>query len=232
MSDSTQKFPEDATWKNAFKVSLPVAMGYLPASMAFGILATVAGIPVWLSFFISICVFSGAAQYAAIPLIVSGASLVNLSLNTLAINLRHMFYALPILDALPQNKIKRIYCLFCLTDECFSLMVTLPKVLQARYFFKIAVLVHGYWLLGTFIGAVAGDVIGSRIPNLEFALTCLFVILWYEQLQQKKAIWPTLIACPAFLLTYFVAPSLVLIGALILSVLGILIRYFFSRSVS
>nr|MBP6496040.1 branched-chain amino acid ABC transporter permease [Psychrobacter sp.] len=34
-------------WAEGFKKSLPVAMGYLPAGIAFGVLAQVAGIPVW-----------------------------------------------------------------------------------------------------------------------------------------------------------------------------------------
>ena len=69
--------------------------------MAFGVLASAAGIPWWMTIMISIIVFSGAAQYAAIPLVATGAGIFNLSVNTLVINLRHVFYELPLVDILP-----------------------------------------------------------------------------------------------------------------------------------
>lgn len=215
-----------STWREAFKISMPVAMGYLPAAMAFGVLSSAANIPEWISIFISIVVFSGAAQYAAVQPVATGASILDLVINTFAINIRHIFYALPLMDALPQSKLKRTYCLFCLTDEAFSLMTTLPKEKQKAFFFKIATLVHSYWVLGTILGVIAGHQLGKLIPNLEFALTCLFVILWYEQWQQKKVLFPTFIAVPAFLVAYLLFPQALLIMALTIAIIGIMIHYF------
>lgn len=219
-----------STWREAFTISMPVAMGYLPAAMAFGVLSSAANIPDWISIFISIVVFSGAAQYAAVQPVATGASVLDLAINTFAINIRHIFYALPLMDALPKSKLKRAYCLFCLTDEAFSLMTTLPKDKQKSLFFKISSLVHFYWILGTILGVLAGHQLGKLIPNLEFALTCLFIILWYEQWKQKKVFFPTLIAVPAFLIAYLIFPKAILIGALTLAIIGIMIHYFSKRA--
>lgn len=219
----------NSSWKEAFKISMPVAMGYIPASMAFGVLSSAANIPDWISIFISIVVFSGAAQYAAIQPVATGASILDLAINTFAINLRHIFYALPLLDALPQSKIKRTYCLFCLTDEAFSVMTTLSKEKQKSFFFKIAVLVHSYWITGTILGVLAGHQLGVLIPNLDFALTCLFIILWYEQWKQKRVLFPTLIAMPAFILAYLLFPKALLIMGLTFAIIGIFMRYFYQK---
>lgn len=222
----TQNAISPSTWREAFKISMPVAMGYLPAAMAFGVLSSAANIPDWISIFISIVVFSGAAQYAAVQPVATGASILDLAINTFAINLRHIFYALPLMDSLPESKLKRTYCLFCLTDEAFSLMTTLPKEKQKSLFLKISALVHSYWVTGTILGVLAGHQLGKLIPNLEFALTCLFVILWYEQWQQKKVYFPALIAVPAFLIAYLLFPKILLIGALTVAIIGIMIHYF------
>lgn len=212
------------SWRGAFKITSPVAMGYAPAGIAFGVLASAAGIPWWLSILISIVVFSGAAQYAAIPLIASGAGILNLSVNTLVINLRHVFYALPLVDILPKNPFKRAYCLFCLTDESFSVMTSLTKEEQRNYFPKIAFLVHSYWVVATIAGIIAGEELARLVPNLEFALPGLFVILWYEQMKSKKIWWPTVMALLFYLLILLIIPQYVLILTLVMAVIFILFR--------
>ncbi len=217
------------SWRQALKITSPVAMGYAPAGMAFGVLASAAGIPWWMSIMISIIVFSGAAQYAAIPLISTGAGIFNMSVNTLVINLRHVFYALPLVDILPKNRFKRWYCLFCLTDECFSVMTNLPPEQQKGFFPKISVLVHSYWVLATIVGIIAGEELARLIPNLEFALPALFVILWYEQMKSKKIWWPSIAALLFYGVMLVLIPEYVLLMALIGSVVFILFRGVFSQ---
>lgn len=212
------------SWRGALKITSPVAMGYAPAGIAFGVLASAAGIPWWMTIMISIIVFSGAAQYAAIPLIASGAGIFNLSVNTLVINLRHVFYALPLVDILPKNPLKKAYCLFCLTDECFSVMTSLSPDAQKGFFPKISLLVHSYWVLATIVGIIAGDQLAKLIPHLEFALPALFVILWYEQMKQKRLWWPSIAALVFYILMMLLIPEYVLLMALIASVIFILVR--------
>ena len=212
------------SWRRALKITSPVAMGYAPAGMAFGVLASAAGIPWWMTIMISIIVFSGAAQYAAIPLVATGAGIFNLSVNTLVINLRHVFYALPLVDILPKNPFKKAYCLFCLTDECFSVMTSLSPDAQRGFFPKISLLVHSYWVMATIVGIIAGDQLAKFVPHLEFALPALFVILWYEQMKQKRIWWPSIVALVFYVLMMLIIPEYVLLMALIASVIFILVR--------
>ena len=212
------------SWRRALKITSPVAMGYAPAGMAFGVLASAAGIAWWMTIMISSIVFSGAAQYAAIPLVATGAGIFNLSVNTLVINLRHVFYALPLVDILPKNPFKKAYCLFCLTDECFSVMTSLSPDAQRGFFPKISLLVHSYWVMATIVGIIAGDQLAKFVPHLEFALPALFVILWYEQMKQKRIWWPSIVALVFYVLMMIIIPEYVLLMALIASVIFILVR--------
>ena len=210
-------------FKRAVRVSFPVFMGYFPAGVAFGVLATAAGFPWWLSILMSVTSLAGSAQYANIPLVAGGAGIFGVSLNTFAINLRHIFYALPLLDSMPKNKIKRAYCLFTLTDECFSVMTTLPKEERDGIYLKASMLIHSYWVFSTCVGvAVAGWL--TWVPNLDFAMTCLFMVLWYEQIKRHKIIWPVFLAIAVFIVSLVVLPEHALMLSLTLSVISILIK--------
>ena len=124
-------------WAEGFKKSLPVAMGYLPAGIAFGVLAQVAGVPVWATIMLSVVLYAGAAQYACLKMLSAGEAISSIASNIAAINLRHVFYAAPLLHAMPSNKIAKIYCLFALTDETFSVMTSLPPESRARLILPI-----------------------------------------------------------------------------------------------
>lgn len=212
-------------FKKALKVTSPVFLGYFPAGVAFGVLAGSAGIPWYLCILMSILTYSGAAQYAAIPLVATGQSVTSVAINTFGINLRHIFYALPLVESLPGNILKRNYCLFALTDECFSVMTTLPKEERAPVFFKAAFLMHMYWVFSSALGVALSGFLSRLIPNLEFAMPCLFVVLWFEQVRQNKLKWPSFLALVAFALTIvLVPPKYVLLVALGLCVTGILVR--------
>ncbi|MDO5686400.1 MAG: AzlC family ABC transporter permease [Neisseria sp.] len=205
--------PTPSAWRKALTHSLPVAMGYYPAGIAFGVLMAAAGLPLWLCLAASLIVYSGAAQYAAIPLLASGAGVVTLTLNTFIINLRHVFYGIPLLNVVPEKRWQRLYAFFALTDESFSVMTTLPEQERKPLFVKIVFLNQCYWWTASLIGFLLGAGLNRLIPNLDFALACLFVILWYEQFRGKRVFWPSVAALLAFFFAKSVTTDYVLLLA-------------------
>ena len=217
--------PENAhSWRRAFKLSLPVAMGYYPAGIAFGVLASVSHLPWWVIVLMSIWAYAGAAQYAAIPLLANVAGVVAIGINTLVINLRHIFYALPLLQNLPKNRFKKAYCLFALTDETFSVLSVLPEQEQRTMMFKVTFLNQFYWVSASIIGMFLGEQFNQLIPNLDFALACLFAVLLFEQYISKRVWWPCILAVCAFFLAKWLAPDCLLLLALGLCAVTILGR--------
>src|SRR5690625_6451880 len=99
--------------------SLPIAMGYIPAAIAFGVLLRAAGFPCWWSLALSVLLYSGAAQFALIPMLAQAIHPLSMWVNVSIINLRHIFYALPLLKSLTKHFGQRAYCLFVITYECF-----------------------------------------------------------------------------------------------------------------
>lgn len=212
-------------WRQALRFSMPVAMGYIPAGIAFGVLFVAAGLPAWAAIFSSLILYAGAAQYASIPLLASGTGIITLMSNTAAINLRHVFYAIPLLQQLPTSRLQRLYCLFALTDEAFSVLTTLDENNRQRYMFAICLLCQSFWIVGTILGVLVGAKLNNLVPHLDFALVCLFAILAYEQFGAIKRFYPIVIAMMAFCIAMLWLPKWLLLTAIAMSILLIIGHY-------
>lgn len=206
------------SWKTAFKLTTPIFMGYFAAGVAYGMLATNAGLPAWFTIVMCFTVISGTAQYAAIPFFVSGAGLVSVFLSTLLMSLRFSFYSMNLHESLPQSRLARSISLAGLTDEGFAVLSTLPKAEQQAMMFKVAVLCISYWTFSTIVGVLLGDSLAGYIPHLDFALPCLFAILALEQYKSRKQWQPMLIAVVAFLLAQQVSDSNILLIAILVAI--------------
>lgn len=162
----------------------------------------------------SLILYFGAAQFAAISMLAGGAGLATMTLNTFVINLRHIFYGLPLLPNLPLKRWERLYAVFALTDESFSVLTTLPEPLRQPLFVPIAALNQFYWCSATVLGTLVGAGVGGLVPHLDFALVCLFVILGYEQYRSRKVWWPFVPAVAAFLLAKMVTAQYLMLTAM------------------
>lgn len=213
-------------WAEGFKRSLPVAMGYLPAGIAFGVLAQVAGIPVWATIMLSVVLYAGAAQYACLPMLSAGLPIGNIATNIAAINLRHVFYAMPLLQSLPHNKLAKTYCLFALTDETFSVMTSLPQQSRQALMLPISLFNQMWWVVAGTIGVLIGSTLSDLIPHLDFALVCLFAILAYEQFQSIKRYFPIVIAIVSLAIASLFTDNWLLLMAITICMILILGRGF------
>ncbi|OXL26835.1 AzlC family ABC transporter permease [Psychrobacter sp. DAB_AL32B] len=215
-------------WAEGFKKSLPVAMGYLPAGIAFGVLAQVAGIPVWATIMLSIVLYAGAAQYACLPMLSAGLPIGSIATNIAAINLRHVFYGMPLLQYLPTQKLAKTYCLFALTDETFSVMTSLPNESRQALILPISLFNQSWWVLASTIGVLIGSALSDLVPHLDFALVCLFAILAYEQFQSIKRYFPIGIAVIALAIASLFTSHWLLLVAITICMLMILARGFWT----
>jgi len=219
-----QPFEPRYDWATGFKKSLPVAMGYLPAGIAFGVLAQVAGIPVWAVMMLSVVLYAGAAQYACLPMLSAGLPIGNMATNIAAINLRHVFYGMPLLSYLPKQRLAKLYCLFALTDETFSVMTSLPNESKQALMLPISLFNQSWWVLASMIGVIIGGALSDLVPHLDFALVCLFAILAYEQFQSIKRYFPIGIAVVSLAIASLLTSSWLLLVAITICMIMILVR--------
>lgn len=200
-------------------LSIPIAMGYVPLGVVFGFLLVQAGAAWWVPPLASLLVFAGAAQFMVIPMLAIEASLWTIVLATFIVNLRHIFYGLSLLHMLPTHPLARAYIIWTLTDENYSVITTLPADTNSAQLVGVAMLNHGWWVLGAFLGAAIGMRTPTAINGIEFSLAALFAVLTVEQWRATGRTTPIFVAILSYAAARMVAPSQALLVAIGLSVI-------------
>ena len=178
------------------QLTLPVFFGYIAIGIPFGLMITQAGYPWYTAPIMSIIMYAGAGQYAAVGLFASGASLPTIALTTLAVNIRHIVYGLSLSEKFAGTGTYKPYLIFALTDETYALLTSAavpPNVSKGQWYASVAALNQSYWVLGSLLGALLGVWIPFTLKGVDFALTLLFIVLLIDQLKTSKNPWPPLI---------------------------------------
>lgn len=196
----------------AFPVTIPVLTGYLVLGISYGILLTSSGFPFWMPMVTSLTVFAGAMEFVLVDLLLSGFDLVQAFLMTLMINARHLFYGISMLDRYRGAGLKKLYMIFGLTDESFSVncVAEPPENVDKGWFmFFVTLLDHGYWFLGASLGSVFGTLVQFNTEGLDFVMTAMFVVIFLEQWQKEENHLCSImgLALPAICLLIFGADS-------------------------
>ncbi len=207
--------------RTAFLKSLPVMAGYIVLGIGFGILLGEAGFgPLW-ALFMSLAVFAGSMQFVGVSLIAGGASVLTTALTTLMVNARHIFYSVSMYDLYRAAGKRKPALIFTLTDETYSLLCdgSAPAGEDPhRYRLLVSLFDYFYWVLGSFLGGLLGQVIPFDTTGIDFSMTALFVTVFVEQWTGTREHRPALLGVGATLLCLlvfgqevFLIPSMVVI---------------------
>ena len=213
--------------KKAFTATIPVMTGYLVLAIGFGILLKTKGYGLGWAIAMSGFIYAGSMQYLAIDLLSGGASLIATALTTFMVNARHLFYGISMVDRYKDTGRKKPYLIFALTDETYSLVCSEESVKgieePKEYYFLVSLFNQTYWVVGSVIGSLLGNIIPFNVEGIDFALTALFVTIFVEQWLTAKAYFPALtglFVSAIFLETWgadiFLIPSMVMIVVLLL----------------
>lgn len=72
---------------------LPVALGYIPVAIAFGMATAAANFPTWIIIMMSVFIYAGASQFLLFASIMSGASVLAVVGLCALLDSRHLLYA-------------------------------------------------------------------------------------------------------------------------------------------
>lgn len=207
-----------STFIFALKKSLPVLFGYLFLGSAFGIMLYDAGYNFIWAIFISLIVYAGSGQFLLVSLLSSAASVPTVAVMTLFINSRHMFYGLSFIDKFKKGGWRYPFMIFSLTDETYSVNTSFSTVpenvneTKARYL--IGLFDHIYWILGSVIGSLAGQLIPIDFTGIDFSMTALFVVIFIDlirdQTGRRKIVGLIGILCAVICLIIFGADNFLL----------------------
>lgn len=177
-----------AFWKG-FRHGIPIALGYLSVSFAFGMQAVAAGLSWPQAVLISATNLTSAGQLAALPLIAGGASLGEMALTQLTINLRYALMSLSLgrkLDA-SMGTLQRMIFSFANTDEIFAVASSQPGKVGKNYLYGLIVPPWIGWTLGTLLGAVAGTLLPAFVRSaLGIAIYGMFLAIILPPARKHK----------------------------------------------
>lgn len=182
-------YKKSTTIKYSFKSSLPIMAGYIVLGMGFGILLESKGYDWWWAGVMSFTIYAGSMQYVAIDLLAGGTTLISAALMTLLVNIRHLFYGISMLEKYKDTGLKKPYLIFALTDETFSLVCApnLPEEINRKdYYFFVSLFNQCYWVVGSVLGGIIGNVFTFNSTGVDFAMTALFVVIFVEQWESTK----------------------------------------------
>ena len=211
------------TIKFAFKMSLPVLFGYLFLGSAFGISLYEIGYNWIWAIVISLLVYAGSGQLLLVSMIASHASLASIAVMTFFVNSRHIFYGLSFIEKFRSYGWRYPSLIFSLTDETYGVNTsfdTAPKdVDEGNARFLIGIFDHMYWIVGSIIGNLAGQLIKIDFTGIDFSMTALFVVIFLDQILASKSKLPGFLGIICALVCLFIfGPDKFLLPSLIITV--------------
>ena len=178
-----------AACKAAFPITIPVLTGYLFMGIAYGMLMSSNGYNWLWILLVSSVVYAGALQFVGIILLTSVFEPLNVFLIALAINARHLFYGLSMLEKYSNTGKLKPYLIFGMTDETFSILHSLqppPHVEKQTFMLAVTLMNQSYWVVGSIVGGIIGSLLTFDMQGLDFVMTAFFVVVFINQWKSQK----------------------------------------------
>jgi len=205
----------------AFPNTIPILAGFLFLGIAYGIYMNQSGFKFYYPMFMSFIIFAGSVEFATVSWLLGSFDPVNIFFLTLMINARHLFYGLSMLEKYNIPGWKKLYLIYGMCDESFSINATVdvPKDIDKGLFmFFVTMLNQIYWVAGATIGGIFGSFIPFDTKGLEFVMTALFVVIFLENWLKEKdhnasviGLFISFICLMIFKGTNFIIPSMIII---------------------
>ena len=180
-------------FRRGLKAGLPIGLGYLSVSFAFGIQAMALGLTPLEAVLISMTNLTSAGQLAGITLMAGGAPLLEMALTQLTINLRYALMSLSLSQKMGEDMGtgRRMIFAFGNTDEIFAVASMEKGNIRFPYALGLMVLPYIGWSGGTLLGAVAGSLCARLWGLRSMACSWQLCCRWRAE-SARCAWWPCL----------------------------------------
>lgn len=183
--------------------SIPICLGYLSVSFAFGIFTVESGLSVLEALLISMTNVTSAGQLAAVPIIATGGAFAELAATQFIINLRYALMSVSLSQKLHKgiSLADRFILAFVNTDEVFAVASSNTGKVKKGYMYGLIIPPYLGWALGTFIGAAAGNILPAAVVSaLGVAIYAMFVAIVVPEARKhsntaKCVLFAVLLSC-------------------------------------
>jgi predicted branched-subunit amino acid permease len=211
--------------------AVPMAIGIGAWGVVAGVAMAKSGMGVPLAIFMSVVVYAGSAQIAALPLIAAGAPMWVVCATTLCVSLRFVafsFHYRPYFAQLPRRR--RIALSYLMGDSNFALFIRrfpepVPGCRHEDYFLGSALATFSVWQIAIITGIVAGHGIPASW-GLGFAGTMALLALTCTQLRSPSTWVAAVVAACAAVAAYALPLKLnILVGIAAAVAFGVLAEH-------
>lgn len=175
--------------KCAFPYTIPIMTGFLFLGMSYGIYMHVSGFSFWYPMLMAMTIFAGSVEFVAVNLLLGAFDPLQALIVTLVLNARHIFYGISMLDKFKSTGLKKLYLIFGMCDESFSINYTadIPDDVDKGWFmFFVTLLNQVYWVTGATLGGLFGSLISFNTEGIDFVMTAMFVVIFLDQWSKEK----------------------------------------------
>ena len=189
-SVETSKSQASLSFKNGIVAGIPIAIGYIPIAIAFGLLAKTSGVPTYATILMSLVVFAGASQFVGVNLLVLGISYPEIILTTFILNFRHFLMSASISQRVENNHSRKLLSIisFGITDETF-MVASLRKEekLPPLFILGVNLIAFSSWNIGTWIGVFLGSGLPDSVQSsMGIALYVMFIGLLVPSIRKSR----------------------------------------------
>jgi len=179
------------SFKQGLKDGIPIFLGYLAVSFAFGIFCITKGLTPIVAIITSLTNLTSAGQFAGVKLMIVIAPYIEIFLTTLLINLRYSLMSIALSQKI-DDSVKTYHKLifgFGVTDEVFAIAVQKEKI-NHKYMYGLILLPIVGWTLGTALGCFLSDILPTRILDaLGIALYAMFIAIIIPESRKKLSVF-------------------------------------------
>jgi 4-azaleucine resistance transporter AzlC len=179
-------------WVQGVQVGLPIAVGYIPIAIAFGLLAKSSGVPNMISVLMSLLVYAGASQFVAVNLLALGAAAGEIILTTFILNLRHFLMSASLAPRVEKTTVWwRAMLGFGVTDESFTVAaLRKERKLTKEFLLGLNMTAFASWNIGTWIGVfLAAGLPASVQASMGIALYAMFIGLLLPSMRASRPVF-------------------------------------------
>lgn len=210
-----ENYSTHSEYLKGFRDGLPIGLGYLSVSFAFGITAVKMGIPVIAAILISMTCVTSAGQVAGITAIASGGGFIEIALAQLIINLRYFLMSLSLSQKLCRkySLFHRLTTSFGVTDEVFAVASARTEKVTPPYMYGLITLPYIMWSAGTALGALLGGILPDFVTSaLGIAIYGMFIAIVVPPARRFKGVLVVALMAAALSCAFKFLPFLDFLG--------------------
>ena len=171
-------------------LAIPLAAVVGLFGISFGVLASstpsIGGVA---AVVMSVFVFAGSAQFAAVSVLSSGGQAIAAVVAAVLLNLRYLAIGASVAGSVQGSWLRRLLVAQLVVDETWAISARPGGRFDLRLLVRAGLLLWAAWVAGTAVGVIGGGALGDPAAlGLDAAFPALFLALVAPQLRNRPAL--------------------------------------------